>query len=145
MVVCLCTLSLSACFEKQDKLDLMYAEKHNSATKIVDNIAYLEFLYKQQRSAKVSAQGRVINSLPLQSKPYLAQLFLVRLISGQKIIIKHNIETGRALPAVEDGSLLFFKGLYKWNHKGGMIVFTTKKNNQNKLSGWLKYNEITYQ
>lgn len=144
-LIILCVFSLSSCFEKQDKLDLMYADKSNALEKSRDDIAYIEFLYKQQRSANISAQGRVIKSLPTQLIPYKAQMFLVRLTSGQKLIIKHNIDTGQALPDLKEGALLTFKGLYKWNRRGGMIIFTSHKNKKNKLSGWLKYNDIIYQ
>lgn len=124
----------------------MYADDAvSSLDEKADSVAYLGFLYKSQRSAKVSAQGHLIRRLPEQLSPYRAQLFLVRLTSGQKLIIKHDIEMGEALPDIKKGALLFFKGLYKWNRKGGFIIFTTQKNRENNLSGWLKYKEITYQ
>lgn len=140
-------LLLSGCFnDKNEQLNNLYNDGDSHADALLQGAEHIEFLYRQQRGGmQVSSTGRIAKILDLQRSPYEAQLILVRLSSGRKLIIKHNIEKAEMVPDLVVGEMITFKGLYSWNSKGGMIVSTYQDIDEAQRSGWLKYQDVTYQ
>ena len=138
--------SLTACFsDKSADLDALYSDGDSEMKKLLDGVDHIEFLYNSQRgNTSVESIGRVLKILENQTSPYPAQLVLIRLNSGRKLIIKHNTDLAKPLPLLKKGEALQFKGLYKWNSRGGMILSTHQNKDFPKRSGWLKYNDIIY-
>jgi hypothetical protein len=138
---------LSACFDDNSKgLNALYSDQDQEAESLLQGAEHIEFLYQQQRgSVLVSSVGRVTKVLENQTTPYPAQLLLLRLSSGRKLLIKHNIEKAKPLPVVQVGEMITFKGSYSWNPQGGMILSTHEQTETPKRSGWLKYKGDIYQ
>lgn len=140
-------LLLTACFsDNNSELNNLYNDGDSVSDSLLEGADHIEFLYKNQRGgAKVSSVGRIAKVLENQQSPYAAQIILVRLGSGRKLLIKHNIEQASPLPNLMVGEMLIFSGTYRWNSKGGMVLSTHKLPEQPKQSGWLKYQDVTYQ
>lgn len=140
-------LALTGCFEdKNAKLNDIYDDGDVHAESLLEGAEHIEFLYKQQRGGNlVSSAGRIAKLLEDQKSPYAAQIILIRLSSGRKLLIKHNIEQSSPLPGLVVGETLTFSGKYSWNSKGGVITSTYLQADKPNLSGWLKYQDITYQ
>jgi len=140
-------LFLSGCFnDNNTQLNNLYSDGDNQSDSLLEGAEHIEFLYKQQRGGVlVTSVGRIAKVLENQQSPYAAQVILIRLSSGRKLLIKHNIEKAQPVPEPAVGEMLSFAGTYSWNSKGGMILSTYQHANKPQRSGWLKYQDVTYQ
>ncbi len=66
-------------------------------------------------------------------------------ISGQTILIAHNIDLAPRINSVSKGDSVEFYGEYEWNKKGGVVHWTHKDPHGNHIGGWLKHNGKMYQ
>jgi hypothetical protein len=73
------------------------------------------------------------------------QRFILRLNSGQTLLIAHNIDIASRLPGLAVGDTVQFKGIYEWNSQGGLVHWTHHDPSGQHPTGWLKYNGTTYQ
>ena len=76
---------------------------------------------------------------------YRHQRFIVKLGSGQTLLIAHNIELAYRLPAPRVGDAVEFYGEYAWNPQGGVIHWTHHGPSRRHAAGWLKHRGKTYQ
>lgn len=94
---------------------------------------------------QVSGTGHVIRILPDDNKGSRHQKFILRLGSGQTILVAHNIDLAPRINSISKNDEITFFGEYEWNEKGGVVHWTHKDPNQKHISGWLKHNGRTYQ
>jgi len=73
------------------------------------------------------------------------QRFIVRLTSGQTILISHNIDLAPRLEGLGEGDSVAFNGEYVWNAEGGLVHWTHHDPAGRHAAGWLKYKGRTYQ
>jgi hypothetical protein len=73
------------------------------------------------------------------------QRFILRLASGQTLLIAHNIDIAPRIQALSSGDRVAFYGQYEWNPEGGVIHWTHRDPNGQHLPGWLKHNGQVYQ
>ena len=73
------------------------------------------------------------------------QRFIVRLASGQTLLIAHNIDIAPRVAGLQKGDSVRFYGEYVWNEKGGMVHWTHHDPSGKHVAGWVKHNERTYQ
>ena len=73
------------------------------------------------------------------------QRFIVRLTSGQTVLISHNIDLAPRLEGLREGDSVAFNGEYVWNSEGGLVHWTHHDPAGRHLAGWLKYKGRTYQ
>jgi hypothetical protein len=73
------------------------------------------------------------------------QRFVLRLASGQTVLIAHNIDIATRVTALQEGDRVGFYGEYVWNEKGGMVHWTHHDPDGRHVAGWLKHNGRTYQ
>jgi hypothetical protein len=73
------------------------------------------------------------------------QRFIVRLASGQTLLITHNIDIAPRVNGLREGDSVRFKGEYVWNEKGGVIHWTHHDPEGRHVAGWLKHKGRTYQ
>jgi hypothetical protein len=73
------------------------------------------------------------------------QRFIVRLGSGQTILIAHNIDLAPRLSSLREGDAVEFNGQYEWNSKGGVVHWTHRDPVNRHPSGWLKHNGQIFQ
>jgi hypothetical protein len=73
------------------------------------------------------------------------QRFILRLDSGQTLLIAHNIDLAPRVAGLKEGDIVEFRGEYEWNDKGGVIHWTHKDPRGQHEAGWLKRQGRTYQ
>jgi hypothetical protein len=73
------------------------------------------------------------------------QRFIIRLESGQTVLIAHNIDLAPRVAGLQEGGGISFYGEYVWNEQGGKIHWTHHDPEGRHVAGWLKYNGRTYQ
>lgn len=66
------------------------------------------------------------------------QRFILRLASGQTLLVAHNIDLAPRVAPLGVGDRVRFKGVYEWNARGGVIHFTHHDPEGRHASGWLE-------
>jgi len=94
---------------------------------------------------QVNGTGTVIKLLRDDNQGSRHQKFILRLPSGQTLLIAHNIDLAPRIDDISNGDKVQFYGEYEWNDKGGVIHWTHHAPNGQHVGGWLKHNGRTYQ
>jgi len=94
---------------------------------------------------QVAGEGVVASMLPDDLSGRRHQRFIVRLASGQTVLIEHNIDIAPRIDGLQPGDTISFFGEYVWNEKGGMVHWTHHDPQGKHVAGWLKYKGRTYQ
>jgi hypothetical protein len=94
---------------------------------------------------QVAGEGIVIKILSDDNDGSRHQRFILRLSSGQTLLVAHNIDVAPRIPSLREGESVAFNGVYEWNPKGGVIHWTHHDPEGRHTPGWLKYNGKTYQ
>ena len=87
----------------------------------------------------------VIRLLPDDNDGSRHQRFIVRLGSGQTILIAHNISLAPRIQSLTAGDVVEFNGVYEWNSQGGVIHWTHRDPAGRRQAGWLIYKGQTFQ
>lgn len=102
--------------------------------------------YQNQLSdIQVSGSGKVSRILSDDNEGSRHQRFILRLSSGQTLLIAHNIDLAPKISTLENGDVVEFFGEYEWNSKGGVIHWTHHDPGGRHISGWLKHNGRKYE
>ncbi len=72
------------------------------------------------------------------------QRFIVRLASGQTVLVAHNIDIAPRIKGLKEGDSVRFKGEYVWNEEGGVIHWTHHDPDGRHVTGWVKHNGKTF-
>jgi hypothetical protein len=99
----------------------------------------------RQSNLQVKGQGQVVRILADDRDGSRHQRFILRLDSGQTILIAHNIDLAPRVSGLERGDTVAFHGEYEWNAKGGVIHWTHDDPDGRHVAGWLKHNGQIYQ
>lgn len=99
----------------------------------------------RQTGVQSEGEGVVVRVLSDDNDGSRHQRFIVRLASGQTLLIAHNIDLAPRIPALTEGDVVQFNGEYEWNSKGGVIHWTHRDPQGRHVAGWLKHNGRTYQ
>jgi Protein of unknown function (DUF3465) len=99
----------------------------------------------QQSGLQVSGIGTVIRVLPDDTEGGRHQKFILRLSTGQTLLIAHNIDLSTRIDSLQEGDLVKFYGQYEWNEKGGVVHWTHSDPNGKHLAGWLQHAGLKYQ
>ena len=94
---------------------------------------------------QVQGVGTVVRILNDDNKGSRHQKFILKLSSGQTILIAHNIHIAPRINSISNGDQVKFYGEYEWNKKGGVVHWTHKDPNGYHVGGWLKHKGKTYQ
>ena len=106
----------------------------------------LEDAFENRRSnLQVKGQGTVIRILADDLDGSRHQRFLIRLSSGQTLLISHNIDLAPRINQLQEGDLVMFYGEYEWNSQGGLIHWTHHDPKGSHVDGWLKHQGQIYQ
>jgi hypothetical protein len=93
----------------------------------------------------VRGEGRVVHILPDDDDGSRHQRFILKLASGQTLLVAHNIDLATRLAGLQEGDVVAFNGVYEWNSKGGLIHWTHRDPGGRHEAGWLKHNGQMYQ
>ncbi|MCG6864780.1 MAG: DUF3465 domain-containing protein [Thiogranum sp.] len=106
----------------------------------------LSSAYQNRKSdIQVSGTGVVIRNLTDDTSGSRHQKFILKLSSGQTLLISHNIDLAPRINSLRKGDAVDFYGEYEWNSKGGLVHWTHHDPRGNHIGGWLKHNSATYQ
>jgi Protein of unknown function (DUF3465) len=98
----------------------------------------------QARDVRVEGSGTVERVLSDDTEGSRHERIIVRLPTGQTILIAHNIDLAPRVPATA-GQEIEFSGEYVWNNKGGIVHWTHHDPSGRHEAGWIRYKGETYQ
>jgi len=99
----------------------------------------------RRSNVQVSGQGVVARLLPDDNSGSRHQKFILRLSSGQTLLVAHNIDIAPRVSSLGEGDSIDFNGIYEWNEKGGVLHWTHRDPNGRHTAGWLRHRGQTYQ
>lgn len=94
---------------------------------------------------QVTGTGTVARLLPDDDQGSRHQRFIVRLASGQSILIAHNIDLAPRVSPLARGDVIEFNGVFVWNAKGGVVHWTHRDPSGRHPAGWLRHDGQTFQ
>lgn len=105
----------------------------------------LATLFSERKSSvQVQGAGVVTKLLPDDNDGNRHQRFIVKLASGQTLLIAHNIDQAARIEGLKPGDRVEFNGEYEWNHQGGVIHWTHRDPAGRHLPGWIRHKGRTY-
>lgn len=105
----------------------------------------LQAIQNRQSNIQVSGEGRVIKILADDNSGSRHQKFILKITSGNTLLIAHNIDLAPRISSLREGDNVSFYGEFEWNPKGGVIHWTHHDPQGRHVSGWLKHNGRLYQ
>jgi len=100
---------------------------------------------RRQSDVIVEGEGVVINILSDDTEGSRHQRFILRLASGQTVLIQHNIDVAPRIDDLKVGDAVSFSGEYVWNQQGGLVHWTHHDPAGRHVGGWIKHLGQTYQ
>ena len=94
---------------------------------------------------QIQGEGTVTKILPDDNVGSRHQRFIIKLHSGQTLLVAHNIDIAPKVGSLRVGDAITFKGEYVWNSHGGVIHWTHHDPGGRHAAGWLKHGNQTYQ
>jgi len=104
-----------------------------------------EAFENRRNSFQVEGQGTVISILQDDLEGSRHQRFIIRLDSGQTLLVAHNIDLAPRINSLQVGDSVMFYGEYEYKPEGGVIHWTHHDPDGSHVGGWLKHNGRTYQ
>ena len=102
--------------------------------------------WEQRRSdVQVRGTGVVERILADDRDGSRHQRFVLRLASGQTILVAHNIDLAPRIDALREGDAVEFHGEYEWNARGGVVHWTHHDPAGRHVDGWLKHRGRTHE
>ena len=106
---------------------------------------FLHAYENRQSNLQLSGQGVVEKLLSDDLDGSRHQRFILRLASGQTLLVAHNIDLAPRINDLKVGDMVAFYGEYEWNQRGGVIHWTHHDPRGKHPHGWLKHRGVTYQ
>ncbi len=100
---------------------------------------------RRQSSIQVNGEGLVVKLLSDDNDGSKHQRFILKLASGQTLLVAHNIDLAPRITGLRNGDAVIFFGEYEWNSKGGVIHWTHHDPNNIHESGFLEHNDKKYE
>ncbi len=100
---------------------------------------------RQHVGRQVQGQGRVSRILADDNRGSRHQRFILTLVSGQTLLIAHNIDLAPRIAGLEVGDTVAFYGEYEWNDKGGVVHWTHRDPQGRHAGGWLEHEGRKYE
>lgn len=89
--------------------------------------------------------GKVTKLLSDDNTGSRHQRFILKLSSGQTLLVAHNIDLAPRINSIEKGGFIKFCGEYESNTKGGVVHWTHHDPNKRHVGGWLEYSGKKYE
>ncbi|MDA3920187.1 MAG: DUF3465 domain-containing protein [Salinisphaera sp.] len=96
-------------------------------------------------NVQVRGRGTVLKVLADDTRGSRHQRFILRLPSGQTILVAHNIDLAPRVPGLSKGDVVGFNGIYEWNSQGGVVHWTHRDPDGRHAAGWLVQGGHRYQ
>ncbi len=106
----------------------------------------VEQAFKQRLSnLQVRVSGSVIRLLPDDRDGSRHQRFILKLASGQTLLVAHNIDLAPRVEGLARNDRVEINGEYEWNEKGGVIHWTHRDPRGSHADGWIRHQGRLYQ
>jgi hypothetical protein len=103
-------------------------------------------LFDQHRSGvQVTGAGAVTRILADDDVGSRHQRFILRLASGQTLLIAHNIDVAPRVEPLAVGDRVEFSGIYEWNSEGGLVHWTHHDPDGVHPPGWIEHDGTLFQ
>jgi hypothetical protein len=99
----------------------------------------------EENNLQVLVRGTVTKLLSDDTVGDKHQRFILKLASGQTLLIAHNIDIGERVPDTVLGNGIYVYGVYEWNDEGGVIHWTHEDPDESHLEGFIQYDGYRYQ
>jgi hypothetical protein len=100
---------------------------------------------RRDTNLQVLARGTVSRLLADDTTGDRHQRFILRLGSGQTLLVAHNIDISTRVAGLTVGKIAYAYGEYEWNSEGGVVHWTHRDPDGNHLPGWIQYMGAIYQ
>ena len=100
---------------------------------------------QHENGVQIEDEGVVSRVLSDDTSGRTHQRFIVRLPSGQTVLIEHNTDLAPRVEGLNVGDTISFAGEYVWNAQGGLVHWTHRDPAGVHPAGWLKYKGRPYQ
>ena len=94
---------------------------------------------------EVEGRGTVVRVLADDDEGARHQRFVLRLDSGQTLLVAHNIDVAPRVEGLAVGDVIAFRGVYEWNAEGGTVHWTHRDPGGAHTAGWLRRNGRLYE
>ena len=108
------------------------------------NAVLSQAIERQQSDVQVRGEGKVLKLLADDNEGSRHQKFILRLDSGQTLLVAHNIDLAPRISSLQTGDSVEFFGEYEWSSRGGVIHWTHHDPQGRHDDGWLKHKGRTY-
>ena len=115
------------------------------ASSTVNNGTIQNAYASKQSDVQVKGEGKVTKVLSDDLDGSRHQRFILKLSSGQTLLISHNIDLAPRIDHLSAGDTVEFFGEYEWNSKGGVVHWTHHDPGGRHIAGWIKHQGRTYQ
>ena len=99
----------------------------------------------RQSDLIVEGIGRVERLLSDDLEGSRHQRFILRLESGQSLLVSHNIDIAPRIDTLRVNDQVRFRGEYEWNQQGGILHWTHDDPKDWHADGWLEHNGVRYE
>ena len=99
---------------------------------------------RRESDFQIEGRGVVAKVLPDDNKGSRHQRFILRLNSGQTVLVAHNIDLAPQIKGLKKGDEVAFYGEYEWSGQGGVIHWTHRDPQGRHPDGWLKHEGEVY-
>ena len=94
---------------------------------------------------EVEGRGTVVRVLADDDEGARHQRFILRLDSGQTLLVAHNIDIAPRVEGLAAGDVIAFRGVYEWNAEGGTVHWTHRDPGGAHAAGWLRRDGHLYE
>jgi hypothetical protein len=93
----------------------------------------------QAHDVEVQGEGTVVRVLIDDEEGSRHQRFILRLPSGQTLLVAHNIDVAPRVQDLRPGDTVAFRGVYEWSAEGGTVHWTHRDPDGSHAAGWLRH------
>jgi hypothetical protein len=121
--------------------------RHDSApSQTIETVAATaDRIGSEASNTQVQGTGVVSRILSDDSDGSRHQRFILRLQSGQTLLVAHNIDLAPRIDDLNEGDTVEYSGEYEWNPKGGVVHWTHRDPSGQHVAGWLKHDGRVFQ
>lgn len=121
--------------------------RHDSATNPAPQAeaASSDRISSEASHSQVQGLGVVSRILSDDNDGSRHQRFILRLRSGQTLLVAHNIDLAPRIDDLKEGDTVEYSGEYEWNPKGGVVHWTHQDPSRQHVAGWLKHDGRVFQ
>lgn len=108
------------------------------------NAELIRAIGERRTAYQVQGSGTVTRVLSDDNDGSRHQRFILKLESGQTLLVAHNIDLAPRIKRLDPGDTVSFFGEYEWNDRGGVIHWTHHDPGAQHVDGWIEHNGKRY-